>query len=451
MNNWRITNDFMMIVGKYFESSIDYINVMKVNKKYSQLVSMYKFNPIGDISLFENIQTQHFYTLKDFDNIRPMMFRYIYHGKFKKSMYAMVREANDNKLKYKVNKYDDTLKITDKCISISRDQKHIITLLNSPVSLSQLVRNNIYVDKLLYNSDASTQFPKLEGLVIHILYDDNNNSMAILKNYSYVDSVSRLKIPSIASISYYDYNGKSMLLDQSMATISSSNSDVKVTLNNNSVLSFKYCTTRSNRTYINVENIGLSYDEFQSYVFPYSITSTVNPNLSRSLVKKHVVYKVATDFDSDYYNRLISSLYGKPFLVIADTWINSFLSPDYNFGYIRYIYIDKDMNSIMFNILPTEIIITTSIGKKITNYKPLTTMQNLINTFNDGNNVYVRYNLFELELYNYYEKDYYEMIKPLDTFTPVRLLLATNQLTRCSSVINGRYFIKVIGSQIISY
>ena len=53
-SKWRITNDYMMIIGKYFKSNEDYINVMKVNKKYEQLVLMYKFNPIGDISLFQN-------------------------------------------------------------------------------------------------------------------------------------------------------------------------------------------------------------------------------------------------------------------------------------------------------------------------------------------------------------------------------------------------------------
>ena len=59
----------MMIVGKYFKSNKDYINVMKVNKKYEQLVLMYKFNPISDTSLFKNVQTQHF-TIKEELKIR---------------------------------------------------------------------------------------------------------------------------------------------------------------------------------------------------------------------------------------------------------------------------------------------------------------------------------------------------------------------------------------------
>jgi hypothetical protein len=54
--------DYMMIVGKYFESNEDFINLMKVCKKYQELVDMYHFNPIQDARLFTNhIQTQHFY------------------------------------------------------------------------------------------------------------------------------------------------------------------------------------------------------------------------------------------------------------------------------------------------------------------------------------------------------------------------------------------------------
>ena len=74
---WQITIDFIMIVGKYFKSSNDFINVMKVCKKYEELVLMYKFNPISDISLFENIQTQHFYNKEDVKNKKDGLFQYI--------------------------------------------------------------------------------------------------------------------------------------------------------------------------------------------------------------------------------------------------------------------------------------------------------------------------------------------------------------------------------------
>ena len=77
-DKWQMTVDFIMIVGKYFKSSNDFINVMKVCKKYEELVLMYKFNPISNISLFENIQTQHFYKRKDVKNKKDGLFQYIY-------------------------------------------------------------------------------------------------------------------------------------------------------------------------------------------------------------------------------------------------------------------------------------------------------------------------------------------------------------------------------------
>ena len=67
-DKWEITIDVMMIIGKYFRTNADYINVMKVNEKYKDLTSMYHFNPISDTSLFVNMETQHFYCR--FDSMR---------------------------------------------------------------------------------------------------------------------------------------------------------------------------------------------------------------------------------------------------------------------------------------------------------------------------------------------------------------------------------------------
>ena len=41
----------MIIIDKYFKSNNNYINIMKVNKKYHYLIEMYHFNPINDIYL----------------------------------------------------------------------------------------------------------------------------------------------------------------------------------------------------------------------------------------------------------------------------------------------------------------------------------------------------------------------------------------------------------------
>ena len=49
----------------FLEENVDYINVMKVSKRYHDLVQMYHFNPISDTSLFKNMETQHFYKKED--------------------------------------------------------------------------------------------------------------------------------------------------------------------------------------------------------------------------------------------------------------------------------------------------------------------------------------------------------------------------------------------------
>ena len=59
----KLTKYSMMIVGKYFRYSRDFINVMKVSKKFKFLTQMYHFNPIQDYSLFENMETQYLYNI----------------------------------------------------------------------------------------------------------------------------------------------------------------------------------------------------------------------------------------------------------------------------------------------------------------------------------------------------------------------------------------------------
>lgn len=76
-NKSEISIDFAMIIGKYLNSNKDFINIMKVNKKYQELVEMYKFNPISDTNLFPNIETQHFYNIEDTNDVKNNMFQYI--------------------------------------------------------------------------------------------------------------------------------------------------------------------------------------------------------------------------------------------------------------------------------------------------------------------------------------------------------------------------------------
>ena len=79
---WEITIDAMLIIGKYFEENEDYVNVMRVSKKYRDLVSMYHFNPIEDCSLFENMESQYFYSKpKDKSWLTTIMGYFGYGGK----------------------------------------------------------------------------------------------------------------------------------------------------------------------------------------------------------------------------------------------------------------------------------------------------------------------------------------------------------------------------------
>lgn len=78
MSKWEITIDVMMIIGKYFRSNCDYINLVKTCKKFSQILLMYRYNPIGDDRLFKKIETQHFYEYSDIFYRKRDMFRYVY-------------------------------------------------------------------------------------------------------------------------------------------------------------------------------------------------------------------------------------------------------------------------------------------------------------------------------------------------------------------------------------
>ena len=45
---WEIPIDSMMIIGKYFTTNNDFINVMKISKRYQKFTQIYHFNPISE-------------------------------------------------------------------------------------------------------------------------------------------------------------------------------------------------------------------------------------------------------------------------------------------------------------------------------------------------------------------------------------------------------------------
>ena len=86
----------MMIIGKYFERNEDYINVMKIAKKYHDLTAMYHFNPISDCELFENMESQFIYDENYFK--KEGMHQYVY-------WYQLDRELEKNEV-MKVHFYE---------------------------------------------------------------------------------------------------------------------------------------------------------------------------------------------------------------------------------------------------------------------------------------------------------------------------------------------------------
>ena len=111
---YRLTIDLIMIVGKYLETSRDFINLIKLSKKFSELLEMYKMNPISEWDIFPNIQTQHFYNLDDLLYAKRNLYRYVYWKTNKKfldligepsnSMEIKRTELNEDELKIKRNK-----------------------------------------------------------------------------------------------------------------------------------------------------------------------------------------------------------------------------------------------------------------------------------------------------------------------------------------------------------
>ena len=77
-SKWEIDIYSMLIIGKYLKSNNDYINVMKVCKKFNQLTQMYHYNLIDECELFINMQSQYFYSGGNRRPTRKGMKHYVY-------------------------------------------------------------------------------------------------------------------------------------------------------------------------------------------------------------------------------------------------------------------------------------------------------------------------------------------------------------------------------------
>lgn len=57
--------DYFSLIGKYFKNENDFINLIKVSKKFKNLLEIFNYNPISNKSLFPNMKIQHHYNEED--------------------------------------------------------------------------------------------------------------------------------------------------------------------------------------------------------------------------------------------------------------------------------------------------------------------------------------------------------------------------------------------------
>ena len=77
-----LTQNELMIVGKYFDTIQDYINLTKTCKTYENILNLYKTNfiPIltkSQVDLFPNLQTYNLYTNQDFKSTSLKTISYV--------------------------------------------------------------------------------------------------------------------------------------------------------------------------------------------------------------------------------------------------------------------------------------------------------------------------------------------------------------------------------------
>ena len=445
----------IMIVGKYLNSNKDFVNLMKVCKKYNELVSMYKFNPISDCSLFENIETQHFYKNDDIYLAKKGMYRYIFWGHFLDCHKKYIREVNEKKLKYKYNQYDDKVYIKDKLISkVDEDNAINKTLINTPFNLGEKVfdSNTDDYDKKYDRIDGWSVFVGVNDYIL-IVYEDKYNN--------YICSIGKscpntypVKL-SFSKCNYFNNDGTKRSYEKNTTdyNIYASLLCTEIYFKNydhvNLITNFKK-NERNNKVLFELsinKNLSLvSFEGCDDFVLSTNmnkISASENNEMFRIKTVKVFRLEFRYNYNSDYYSGLLKR---NDLNIIYDTW-KEFEHYNFTLGFMRYIYIDQNNNYVIYNVLPTEVVITVKSLDKIVVYKPLVRMINFITNIN-----YISFKRYKWEsLDGYYSLPMYEMLSPLGEFKFIRMLLATNEFTNCSCVKTGKYYIHVNNNELMNY
>lgn len=444
-----------MIIGKYFESNRDFVNLMKVSKRFKDIVSMYKFNPISDCSLFENVQTQHFYKIDDIYTAKKGMYRYIFWGHFLDCHKKYIREVNDKKLKYKCNQYDDKVYIKDKMIS-KFDEEILInkTLINTLYDLGEKLfdSNNNYYNEILI--EWNYYLVDTESYVLFVYEDFHNNYLCkICKSNIHVLTNEFI----YSKFHYFNHDGTNMsfengkkeyrLLAMPNEIVMETNSYDNITIGMKFDLNKKINKYKITAFVVNSPD-QVSYKNCDNFVFSTNMNEKDKDGETDKEIKIKSLKIFKLNFRYEYNSKYYTELLGRSDLnIIYDSWKEE--GPfNENLGFMRIIQINNDNNYIIYNILPTEVILTVRLFDKITVYKPVARMVNFISRLLFVQTI-KRYRWKMLE--GYYAVPYRDIIAPLSLSGHhmyrgtrlCRVLVATNEFTPVSCVNNNSYYIHV--------
>lgn len=74
----RLGCENMKIIGRYFETTSDFVNLVRVSKQFKDLLEKYLYNPVSDTRLFPKIRNQHFYRKEDRNYTLRSMDSYVF-------------------------------------------------------------------------------------------------------------------------------------------------------------------------------------------------------------------------------------------------------------------------------------------------------------------------------------------------------------------------------------
>lgn len=173
-------------------SESDYVNLIKVSRKYKDLLMFFRYNPISDTTLFPMIQTQHFYKRDDTRYKIPDMTHYIHWYEVDQNEW-MARSHLD----------------TYKSVTL---QNHGISLQTYPSEELDPTEENIRDENITYDSDDeklwNCPLPIVKGVCT---VPEGINKLGP-HCFDFCSGVSKIELPStLREIGDYAFSGTSII------------------------------------------------------------------------------------------------------------------------------------------------------------------------------------------------------------------------------------------------